>query len=205
MAKAFRPDIRPASELAPQGKLEDKFGGKPWGLPVEMWPKCRDCAEAMSFLVQIEHHPDRCDLGRDGRVMYLFMCNHNPGMCETWDQDSGANAVVLVERDKLTLGLTDPPGTAEEEGEFRVLGYVESNDDELWGTHLAGEPLFVQDPDEAPGPPYRYVMHFADWHHFLDETEEGAQGPNFGDGGCGYVYVNTAGATPEGKFFWQCG
>jgi hypothetical protein len=205
MPKAFRPDIRPASELSPQGKLEDKFGGKPWGFPVDAWPKCKDCGESMSFLCQVEHNAERCDLGKDGRVMYLFMCNHNPGMCETWDQDSGANAVVIVEKDKLTVGLTQPPTAADEEQEFRVLDYVATDDDEVWDTHLAGTPMFVQGEDEAPGEPYRYVMHFSDRHTFINEELGAVEGPNFGSAGCGYVYVNTSGSTPTGKFFWQCG
>jgi hypothetical protein len=204
MTAAFRPDLRLPSDLSEQTGLEDKFGGKPWGIPVEMWPRCSECDEAMSFLCQIKHEPQRADLGRDGRVVYLFMCNHNPGMCETWDQDSGANAVVIVEPEKLTNSLTSPPSAAEEEAEFRVVAWVESKVEEEWATHVGGVPLFVQGEDEAPPPPFRYILHFADQHFFLDGEETPIPGPNFGDAGCGYLYVRTAG-NPEGKFFWQCG
>ena len=36
--RCFLPDIRLASELPEQEKLEDKLGGVPWGLPDDLWP-----------------------------------------------------------------------------------------------------------------------------------------------------------------------
>jgi hypothetical protein len=32
-----------------------------------------------------------------------------------------------------------------------------------------------------------------------------AQGPNFGDGGIGYIFLKQGDGVPEGLFFWQCG
>ena len=90
--RCFVPDIRLAAELPEQTKLEEKFGGVPWGLDEELWPTCADCGKHQSLLAQLVHDDTRLNLGREGRVLLVFQCNHSPGMCETETGGSGANA-----------------------------------------------------------------------------------------------------------------
>ena len=68
-------------ELRLGGSSDEKFGGYPEGLPLDRWPACADCGEALSFLVQLDHHLPRLDLGGEGRRAYVFTCQWNPGDC----------------------------------------------------------------------------------------------------------------------------
>src|SRR5689334_8522225 len=93
--------------LAPkQAALEDKFGGLPWGLSSARWPLCSACHKPQSMIAQLVHHQDRFDLGRAGRVLFVFQCDHNPGGCATWLGDSGANSCFVLEPEELGYGLT---------------------------------------------------------------------------------------------------
>jgi hypothetical protein len=57
----------------------DQFGGLPWGLAPELWPKCSECGKSQSLLAQLIHDPTRLDLGRDGRVLHAIGPNFGDG------------------------------------------------------------------------------------------------------------------------------
>src|SRR5262245_15947067 len=96
----FIPDLQLGSLLPPQRGLEDKFGGLPWGLRTDLWPMCRHCGRPQSLLAQLSHDDQRLDLGRDGRVLFVFQCCHppwkrDPRECESWSSAAGANACLI--------------------------------------------------------------------------------------------------------------
>lgn len=53
-------------------------------------------------------------------------------------------------------------------------------------------------PAQPAGPLHEDKEHFEGRTHW-------AQGPNFGDGGIGYIFLKRGDGVPEGLFFWQCG
>lgn len=172
----FVPDIRCAEELGTQAGMQDKFGGLPWGLPNSMWPMCKDCGKPQSLLAQLVHDDDRLDLGRDGRVLFVFQCAHDPGMCAAWEGNSGANSCFVCEPEDLTEGLTAAPSAANpEDHEVRVMGWERRMDsvsrdlvtaffDEsryfglpgavrqsvTFSTRVGSVPQWLQSPAEAP-------------------------------------------------------
>jgi hypothetical protein len=96
-----RPVFYPGVLMPKQKTLEDKLGGFPWRFPKERWPVCGFCKKPMSFLAQFRHHPERLDLGKDGRVLFLFECfGHQTNL-----EDSCQRCFVLEEY-QLTQGLT---------------------------------------------------------------------------------------------------
>lgn len=272
--KYWIPDLLLATQLPPQHELEDKLGGLPWGLPEGLWPVCSSCDNPQSFLAQFTHHAERLELGSEGRVLFLFMCNFDPGMCPSWEGGGGSNACLILPGDALTTSLTAPPDDeVEVETEARVRRWLERDDgvpenlyqsffDEesllslpedvkgkvKWSTRLGGVPRWIQSADESPGDGWRFVGQLdsaysfyspisspdeigcrigrkvngqfiydqpvtqkagAPKHAFIDEEKyEGrnwlTEGPNFGDGGLGYIFVRTTSGEPEGWFFWQC-
>jgi hypothetical protein len=195
----YVPDIRVAADV-PAGASQpvDQFGGLPWGLATNLWPKCSDCGKSQSLVAQLVHDPSRLDLGRDGRVLYVFQCNHDPGMCSTWQGGSGANACFVVEREKLTAGLavipTDKPPI---DNEVRVIRWLERNDgvpsssfdfffDETAYlalpeaertsvppcTKLGGVPYWIQSASEAPKAPWHFIGQLDSMHSFLSPPNE---------------------------------
>ncbi|MEM6713496.1 MAG: hypothetical protein AAF622_00330 [Cyanobacteria bacterium P01_C01_bin.147] len=127
--KYYVPQFKLSFDMPPQTKPEDKVGGLPWGLSAERYPICRDCGKSQSLLLQLIHHPERLDLERPGRNLFIFQCNHDPGGCATWDSDSGANACFILEPEELTGQMapmpTDNPWL---EIEARVVDWIEGDD-----------------------------------------------------------------------------
>lgn len=172
----FLPALRVPNELPPQASPEDKLGGLPWGLSPDAWPICRDCGKSLSLLAQFVHDPGRLDLGRNGRILSVFQCNHDPGMCSTWEGGSGANACFVTEPEDLVSGLTPLPSDLPLlEREARIVEWFERDDGVTeaqavrffsWeefsqlpesvsakvttSTRLGGVPSWIQSPDEAP-------------------------------------------------------
>jgi hypothetical protein len=172
----FVPDIRLPQELEPQVSIEDKFGGLPWGLPPGQWPMCRNCGKSQSLLAQFVHAPPRLDLGRPGRALFVFQCNHDPGMCLTWEGGSGANACFVLEPEHLTDSQTQRPADGPlVENEVRVARWLERDDglpesariafydDDSFrvlpketrrrvtsGTKLGSVPSWIQSPSDSP-------------------------------------------------------
>ena len=245
----FVPDIRLSIELPLQVSPQDKLGGLPWGLAPSQWPICQGCGKSQSLLAQFGHHPIRLDLGREGRMLSVFQCNHDPGMCLTWEGGSGGNACFITEPEDLTSGLTPSPSDAPlVECEVQIVEWIEKDDGIteaqaanffVWeklsqlseseiekvttSTKLGSVPYWIQSPDEAPTDGWKFIGQLDSMYSFLSppsikkslgitkdrEQWEGrshcCEGPNFGDGGVGYIFLRNTSTIPEGWFFWQCG
>lgn len=106
----YLPVLQLPEEAGPQTAPRDKLGGLPWGLRSDMWPVCTQCGGSQSLLAQFVHDPVRLDLGRPGRMLNVFQCNHDPGMCENWEGGAGGNACFVVEPEDLLRGLSEQPG-----------------------------------------------------------------------------------------------
>ena len=101
----FTPRFRLATLSAPQQKLCSKIGGAPWGLPVDLWPRC--CGGYLQKRVaQFLHQPPMLDLGDPNAVLHLFQC---PKCGGTSDDDIGRGVLIL---DRKVLGdeLSTPDG-----------------------------------------------------------------------------------------------
>ena len=251
--KYFVPDLDLSSTLPQQARLEDKLGGLPWGLPAARWPMCATCGKPQTLLAELGHSSDRLDLMADGRVLFVFHCNNEPGMCDDWDQDSGGNAAFILERDELCDGQTpvpdpEPPSYPEarvarwlqrDDGLdaglyssfFREASYLSLGEEIIssvpMSTRLGGVPAWIQSADEAPQGEWRFIGQLDSRYSFfrpmpalggapraLDaepdpEQFEGrlwsTEGPNFGDGGIGYLFLRPSPGVPQCRFFWQCG
>ncbi len=179
----FVPFLRLRDELPPQSLPEDKLGGLPWGLAPALWPKCRECGKSQSLLAQLLHDPERLDLGARGRMLSVFQCNHDPGMCAAWEGGSGANACFVTEPEDLIPGLTplptdSPPlereavivewiprddGIAQDQvaSFFSEAAFFGLPDSEIgkctWSTKLGSVPRWIQSPEEAPKGDWRFV------------------------------------------------
>lgn len=206
----------------------ERLGGVPFGLRAELWPRYGECGHSQSLLAQLRHDPERLDLGREGRMLFVFQCGHDPGMCETWAFGSGANAAFVVEPEQLGGTDTPVPGdcpplephlvitgwTARDDGiaeadrarylDDDALGEMtdEERDRPVAATRLGSVPIWIQRADEAPAG-WRFVGQ-------LDSTDDATcpagASPNFGDAGIAYLFLRDArGAPPEAGMFWQCG
>lgn len=189
----FVPDICVAAEAPPELGFVEKFGGVPWGLDARSWPKCRECGKSQSLLAQLLHHPARLDLGRSGRVLFVFQCSHDPGMCETWNRDSGANACFVVEPEMLGPEPSAIPSDLPPlNNEVHVLRWLERDDgvppplegafysDATYGeldesvierpaeqTRLGSVPTWIQSPDEGPGEGWQFAGQLTWDHRFM--------------------------------------
>jgi hypothetical protein len=187
------PYLRLAEELPPQSGPQDKLGGLPWGIRTSLWPTCRDCGKSQSLLAQFVHDPQRLDLGRAGRVLSVFQCNHDIGVCSTWEGGSGANACIITEPEDLMNELSQlPPDSPVIEREARIeewlvqddgvdqtrvpsffseSEFMELSDEDTAGvttsTRLGGVPFWMQSPDDAPKGDWRFVGQLDSAYSFL--------------------------------------
>ena len=225
----------------------EKLGGLPNGLPIELWPNCKVCGKAQSFLAQMQHHPDRLNLGRHGRVLFVFQCDHDPGMCESWDIDAGANACLVIEPEKLSyietaIPYDNPPvensvdiigWLTKEDGISSKIRHAFFNEDQYdaldhniiekatFQTRMGGVPAWIQSPDEAPKPDWKFLGQLDSTYSFLTPPSSHekwisedksncvgrthfGQGPNFGDMGIAYLFAKEENGITLVKMFWQC-
>jgi hypothetical protein len=192
LMRYYVPDIHFATELPAQTQFEDKLGGMPWGISATVWPLCKDCGKSQSLLAQFAHHTKRLDLGREGRTLNVFQCNHDPGVCSTWEGGSGANACFVLEPEQMGSSLSVRPADEPTiEREARVVKWLEREDgidaetaakffsesehDKLstevhgkvpMGTRLRGVPEWVQSPEEAPKDGWTFVGQLDSGYHF---------------------------------------
>jgi len=91
-----------------------------------------------------------------------------------------------------------------------------------WSTRLGGGPRWLQSPQDGPGKGFRFVGQLdsvysfltpphqalgwidADAARFEGRSHAGA-GPNFGDGGIAYIFLQLTADLPLGRLLWQCG
>lgn len=195
----FVPDIRVPSEVeSSASRALEKFGGLPSGLPSEAWPKCAECGGSQSLLAQFIHDPERLDLGRSGRVLFVFQCTHDPGMCDTWESSSGANACFVMEPEHIADTQSEAPDDAPPlDNEAVVVGwharddgipeslsanffdeeaYFKIGDDVLqrvtWSTRLGGVPTWIQSPGEAPQGGWRFVGQLDSTYSFISPPRD---------------------------------
>jgi hypothetical protein len=159
--KCFVPDLALGVLLPEPEGFEDKLGGIPWGLPRTSWPRCRQCGAHQVLLAQLAHHPERLDLGREGRVLFAFQCRESE-TCATWDGSSGANAVLVVESADLGTAPTPlPDSEMDVVTEARVLRWRERELEEGVNpadTALGGAPCWYQGSAEPPGKGWRFLV-----------------------------------------------
>jgi hypothetical protein len=202
----FIPDIRLVSDLPVQAHIQDKLGGMPWGLAASRWPKCSDCGGSQSLLAQFIHRTPILDLGREGRSLFVFQCNHRPGLCSNWEGGRGANACFVLEPEELLAGISETPKDRPSlERDLPIVGWAERDDgltpsqasvffeDSEWAalpedvrdelslraeprTRLGGVPHWIQSSSEAPGDGWRFIGQLDSVCHFLTAPKSTEQG-----------------------------
>lgn len=195
--RIFKPQFMIAASDGPV-YAGDKLGGLACGVALAEWPSCSDCGKPMSFIAQFHHDDDRLDLGGPERVLTLWQCEHAPGMCDTWEQQSGANAALVVPVADGQRTIPAPDSSVVVYHELVTTGWSDEDDgvpldrcpayfddaqhselgDEWWGrggygTRLGGVPAWIQSPDEAPGPPWQFIGQVAEGHRVDDEPRPG--------------------------------
>lgn len=232
--KYFVPELSPDDQLPVQSSLEDKYGGLPWGLPSERWPRCAACGGPQYLLAQLRHHRDRLDLGRKCQVLFVFACNDAFSRCPTWDMNLGANSCFLLDEEELAEGLTLPPIShdfpqrhldrwldEQVHPEWRVTRWREG-DDGIPKSYPGYFGLIQGLPDGYDENEYQSY-----WSAVPQATKLGSvpfwiQFPQlppggrflgqidsnccqaFGDNGIGYIFLTGPASTLRGWFLWQC-
>jgi len=194
-----------------------RFGGFP-AVPdkgsVE-WPGCRACNGPMQFLGQLRV-PASSETAE--RLLLIFMCQNEPGMCDEWEADNGGNSVLVIDASQ-SMKLLQPPviSPATIRGAVNGALFVESEVDdydlarEEWANahdnrrrevlgQVSGPPSWIQAGEvpacNACSTPMRFVAQ-------LEEGPGHETAMNFG-GGCAYVFDCSC-DSPTGKLLWQCG
>lgn len=124
----FVPDIDVRDDPSAPAEAVEKLGGLAEGLPATRRPVCSQCGGAMTLIAQFEHHSERLPLGRAGRRLYILMCENDPGMCASWELDSGANACLVVEPEDVDESSPVDPGGAPVFAEAIITGWLERDD-----------------------------------------------------------------------------
>ena len=210
----FRPVLEPVGASPPSGA--DRFGGVAADLGSAGWPACAACGRPLSLIAQLAHHPRRLPLGGEGRVLSVWQCENEATACDTWDAESGANAVMV--HTAHASPATVPAGTfvypaatvaAWLEGDdgvtpdaladfFSVKGFRSLTDADSGAavrcTQLGGVPFWVHTPDEAPPAPFELVLQI--------DGRDGWDGPDH-LGGLAYIFLDRTVDPPRGVMFWQ--
>lgn len=195
--------LHPSEPLGEFATDKTVVGGRPSAPGGTLaWPTCSQCGHPMQFLAQLRvYEPDR--------LMLLFMCQKDPGMCDEWSALLGANTVLMVATHDLAL--VEPPvgeATTRDERYSIQLHDVDEPYPELVAEvdapehilgSLGGEPAWIQD-DETP--------QCAECETTMDFVAQLEEGPNFDSamnfGGGGLAFVFRCPACDRGAFCWQC-
>jgi hypothetical protein len=181
--------------------LATRTGGLPL-VPADFaWPHCATCTGPMQFLAQLLPAPHR--------LVSIFMCQNNPGLCEEWDPAEGGNQAFLFATDALvgaaaapTLDTVLSEVSAIElraaEGEYGDALEAADDPGAVLG-QLGGRPGWMQN-DEVPdcadcGEPMGFVAQ-------LEEGHDGGSSMNFGGGGAAYTFACEP--CEKAAFLWQC-
>lgn len=201
--------VDPRSDMGPTEHTV--FGGLPSAPAGQVpWPVCKSCKSHMQFLGQI-----RVSSTSGDRLLLLFMCQAQPGLCDEWDANAGGNAVLVCHVQNLALMSAPDSGEfvrATRYGATTVAVDAASYDDARnhWVSktgqgmrqvlgQFGGQPSWMQ-ADETP-PCGQCSERMA----FVAQLEEGPDhrtAMNFG-GGCAYVFQCERCAT-SAKLLWQC-
>ncbi|HEY4002172.1 MAG TPA: hypothetical protein VGO93_25090 [Candidatus Xenobia bacterium] len=190
----FQPVNQPGAASA-----DLRFGGLPVcsrRTPFE-WPMCKECKKPLQFTAQIPV---------DKQLLLVFLCQNDPGMCESWDANSGANRCVFVGAHDVVA--VQPPPQGETHMAQAFAGTVETVDTDydtarearkeqaIVGGQLGGTPAWIQG-DETPvcdqcQTPMQFVAQF-----------EEIGDANFGSAGCAYVFQSVCHG-PAARVLTQC-
>ena len=180
--RLFVPIVAYVEGSATNARPSEKFGGLPQGISHGDWPRCAECGEPMSHICRFQHHEARLHLGGGGRVLTLWQCENNPGLCATWSATSGANAAIVSEEPEDSKVAEPPALTTVVFPEAEIHGWVEDDDgvppelvgsyfnDDLYlamgedwwmrggfDTRLGGVPAWFQSAEEGPRQPWLFV------------------------------------------------
>jgi hypothetical protein len=202
------------AEAPDAGLVEHRFGGAPLAPEGFEWPSCRSCAGTMQFLGQLKLPQER--------LLLLFMCQNDPGMCDEWDANAGGNAAFVLDASASLRLLAPPPGDAVVLGgswgatltrvevdmsgadEFETA-YDEARDEyerkagegRLVLGQLGGEPAWIQGAQtphcDACGQSMRFELQ-------LEEGPDHRTAMNFGGGGVAFAFSCGCG---QAKMLWQ--
>ncbi|MBD0742862.1 hypothetical protein [Streptomyces sp. CBMA152] len=205
--------------------LVTRTGGVPLAPAGTAWPSCAECDGPMQFLTQILLDGQGRPITQDGtsadRVMAIFMCQNDPGMCEEWSPTAGGNQALLFTSDGLQP-LPAPELEPGEDEDVLHLGAVNAvalapfpsadygsareewaglGDNDLSNVlgQLGGEPDWLQHPETPTCPACTHPM------DFVAQFEEGPDhttAMNFG--GCGSAYAFSCAPCVRAAFLWQC-
>ncbi|MEF3113605.1 DUF1963 domain-containing protein [Streptomyces chrestomyceticus] len=206
-----------AGPSAPDALLS-RTGGVPLAPVGTAWPLCASCGGPMQFLAQILYDREAGDEEGGRKVLALFACQNDPGMCDDWDAESGGNRALLFP----PAGLEPParPEGVEEAlltlGEARAITLERRPEDdydlalEAWAAEtersessvlgqLGGRPSWIQSDETPSCPSCTRTM------PFLVQLEEGPDhntAMNFG--GAGRAYAFACEPCNQALFVWQC-
>jgi hypothetical protein len=173
------------------------------------WPRCKTCGGPMQFLGQLR-------IPEAQKLVLLFMCQNEPGLCDEWEADAGGNCAIVVPAGVLAEAQPPEGGTTVRETRYGARQFTSSLDDydlarEAWcketgskGREVLGQilgtPAWIQ-ADETPkcgacGKPMRFLAQ-------LEQGPDWKTEMNFGGGGCAYVF-DCACDQHSAKLLWQC-
>lgn len=143
------------------------------------------------------------------RLLLIFMCQNDPGMCDDWDANCGGNAAILVPYGSASINVPTEGETLLSKEMFAATSLydssvaIETDDDnfvsetkkspKIFGK-IGGNPLWLQG-NETPSCSCSKRMSFV---AMLEER----CGVNFGGGGIGYAFL-CDGCESNAKFLWQ--
>jgi hypothetical protein len=226
----YQPELAPGWLLPEPDRFEEKFGGLPWGFPVEKWPVCTLCEVSLPLVAQLRHRPKRLDLGKEGRVLFFFLCQDDHCVPEsTWH-------VEILSEEELGQALVRPSKLPVRVlPEVRVLRWMEKTEklqpDEAWkcwdpkawdrewfeltekieeGLKLGGLPCWNRAPDdfglsaEFKSGSWRFAAQFEPdiWLPGDGEDDYSIQIMNAGEE-TGYLFIDPDPVHPKGLFFTQ--
>lgn len=150
------------------------------------------------------------------RLLLLFMCQNEPGLCDEWDPNGGGNKVLSVAADNLELVLPPTQGEVIRPTRYgaKLIEQPEPDYDSArsaWAANngispreilgqIGGIPAWIQS-EEIPicascGKSMQFVAQ-------LEQGPDWKTEMNFGGGGCAYVFCCSC--NPDNaKMLWQC-
>ncbi|MBL0319308.1 MAG: DUF1963 domain-containing protein [Alphaproteobacteria bacterium] len=198
----------------PIDALKTKFGGNPVWLEKASWPISRSTGKPMNFICQIAIDTSIFPNAK-GKMAYIFMTgDEDGGDAETWDPESGENAVIIQPSHVLEADVQEiavgPTIASEYDVQLKIVNDIaapalesidvdDPNYEEIMnsiaGNKIGGTPLFIQGDESPEGDDWVLLLQ-------LDSTQLPFE-INFGTCGVAYAFINTNG--DKGKFLWQCG
>ena len=212
---------------SPISKPITKFGGQPVWINRAQWPISKKTGKPMMFIGQIKLEPWL--FGRiEGRMAYIFMTEDKKRDAQTWDPDSGENAIIIQpgsNRVKV-LPIDIGPSLNRRVKKRGTISYLTEPCEYLVKLKLGEDPEYIteyerEDWDEVTFKKYAKALDgnkIGGTPIFLQGDEFPKGGPwnlllqidstkvpfliNFGDSGIGYTFISKDGK--KAKFLWQC-